>query len=81
MALNKPLYRILRSGGLNGRAAEALANPASPYSVTPTALTDVGALTSVVAAGATPTKAEYDALRADVATLRTKVNALLAEHR
>jgi hypothetical protein len=27
--------------------------------------------TSVVAAGANPTKAEYDALRADVAALRT----------
>lgn len=29
------------------------------------------AITSVVAAGATPTKAEYDALRADVIALRT----------
>jgi hypothetical protein len=35
------------------------------------------ALTSVVAAGATPTKAEYDALRADVTALRTTVAALL----
>lgn len=32
----------------------------------------------MVAAGATPTKAEYDALRADYLALRTKVNALLA---
>ena len=43
-----------------------------------TAVTDASALTSVVAAGATPTKAEYDALRTDVNNLRTKVNALLA---
>lgn len=28
-------------------------------------------ITSVVAAGATPTKAEYDALRADVLAIRT----------
>jgi hypothetical protein len=45
------------------------------------AVADVGAATSVVAAGATPTKAEYDALRADYLALRTKVNALLAAMR
>jgi hypothetical protein len=32
------------------------------------------AQTSVVAAGATPTKAEYDALRADVLALRTALS-------
>jgi hypothetical protein len=42
------------------------------------AVTNVAALTSVVAAGANPTKAEYDALRVDVSNLNTKVNALLA---
>ncbi|MGW1998588.1 hypothetical protein [Embleya sp. NPDC001921] len=42
------------------------------------AVADAGAATSVVAAGATPTKAEYDALRTDYLALRTKVNALLA---
>lgn len=42
------------------------------------AVADAGAATSVVAAGANPTKAEYDALRADYLALRTKVNALLA---
>lgn len=42
------------------------------------AVTDAAALTSVVAAGANPTKAEYDALRVDVTNLRTKINALLA---
>ncbi len=45
------------------------------------AVADAGAATSVVAAGANPTKAEYDALRADYLALRTKVNALLAAMR
>lgn len=42
---------------------------------------DVGAVTSVVAAGATPTKAEYDALRVDALATRTVLNALLAKLR
>jgi hypothetical protein len=41
------------------------------------AVANAGAITSVVAAGANPTKAEYDALRADVVALHSKVNALL----
>jgi len=45
------------------------------------ATTDVAAVTSVVAAGANPTKAEYDALRVDVLAIRTKLNALLAAMR
>lgn len=45
------------------------------------AVADAAAATSVVAAGATPTKAEYDALRADYLALRTKVNALLGAMR
>jgi hypothetical protein len=45
------------------------------------ATTDVGAVTSVVAAGANPTKAEYDALRVDALATRTKLNALLAAMR
>jgi hypothetical protein len=45
------------------------------------AVADAGAATSVVAAGANPTKAEYDALRVDYLALRTKVNALLAAMR
>lgn len=42
---------------------------------------DAAAATSVVAAGATPTKAEYDALRADYLALRTVVNSLQAKMR
>ena len=37
----------------------------------------LGALTSAVAAGATPTKAEYDTLRADVQANRTALNAVI----
>jgi hypothetical protein len=45
----------------------------------PAAVTaDVAAVTSVVAAGATPTKAEFDALRVDALATRTTLNALLA---
>jgi hypothetical protein len=42
---------------------------------------DMGTLTSTDAAGATPTDAEFDALRADVVALRTLVNDLLAKLR
>lgn len=37
----------------------------------------LGAATSTVAAGATPTKAEFDALRVDVLANRTKINDIL----
>lgn len=47
----------------NARQADTVANPA--------------AITSVVAAGATPTKAEYDALRADVVALRGTLDTLV----
>ena len=46
-----------------------------------TAVTNAAAATASVAAGATPTKAEYDALLADANALRTKVNQLLAAMR
>lgn len=42
-----------------------------------TAVPAPAALTSTVAVGATPTKAEFDALRADVVSLRGTVAALL----
>ena len=45
------------------------------------AQTDVGAVTSVVAAGATPTKAEFDALRVDALATRTVLNSFLAKAR
>ena len=45
------------------------------------AVTNAAAVTAAAAAGATPTKAEYDALLADVNALRTKLNALLAAMR
>lgn len=40
-------------------------------------VTDPAAIASVVAAGATPTKAEFDALRADVVALRGTVASLV----
>jgi hypothetical protein len=45
------------------------------------AVTNAAAATAAAAAGATPTKAEFDALLADVNALRTKLNALLAAMR
>ncbi|MEU9498245.1 hypothetical protein [Streptomyces sp. NPDC048196] len=42
---------------------------------------DVGALTSAAASGANPTKAEFDKTVADLATLRTAYNGLLAKLR
>lgn len=57
----------------------------TPYQAEPftqaAAQADVAAVTSVVAAGATPTKAEYDALRVDALATRTVLNALLAKLR
>lgn len=52
-----------RRGHRNASTAAAVATPA--------------ALTSVVAAGATPTKAEYDALRTDLVNTRTALTSLL----
>lgn len=49
----------------NARQADTVAAPA--------------AIASVVAAGATPTKAEYDALRTDVVNLRGTVATLLTK--
>ncbi|MZF56940.1 hypothetical protein GTX53_24430 [Streptomyces sp. SID5594] len=45
------------------------------------AVTNAAAATAAAAAGATPTKAEYDALLADVNTLRTKLNQALTSLR
>ena len=54
---------------------------ARPVPAQAAAQTDVGAVTSVVAAGANPTKAEYDALRVDALATRTVLNNLLAKLR
>lgn len=55
-----------------------MASKAAYYGTKPqgVAVADAAALTSAAAAGATPTKAEYDALQADVAALRATVVAL-----
>lgn len=61
----------------NGAIREGIIPPMDPAA----AQADCAAATSVVAAGGTPTKAEYDALRADYLALRTVVNSLLAKLR
>jgi hypothetical protein len=45
------------------------------------AQTDMAALTSAAAAGATPTKAEFDKAVVDLAAARTVINGLLAKLR
>lgn len=45
------------------------------------AQTDLAALTSAAAAGATPTKAEFDKVVVDLAAARTVINSLLAKMR
>jgi hypothetical protein len=45
------------------------------------AVADVGALTAANAAGDAPTDDEHDAVVADLATLRSKLNDLLAKMR
>ncbi len=46
------------------------------------AVADLGALTSAqITGGESPTEAEHNAVQADVAAIRTKVNALLAARR
>lgn len=63
------------------RAAYYGDKPALQSATMAAAVADVAALTSTVAAGANPTKAEFDALRVDVAANRTTLNALLASLR
>jgi hypothetical protein len=45
------------------------------------AQTDLAALTSAAASGATPTKAEFDKVVVDLAAARTLINGLLAKLR
>lgn len=75
MAIDRRKYQILKHG-IGHEAASYLSNPTfSPQkAATVAAPTAIG---SVVAAGANPTKAEYDALRTDVTNLRTTVANLL----
>jgi len=63
---------------------DSTGEPVTPFSVESNqvaARADAAAATSTDAAGATPTKAEFDALRADYLALRTVVNDLLAKMR
>ena len=55
----------------------AVADDGDDVSVQGTAVAAPAALTAAAAAGATPTKAEFDALLADVTALRGKVGELI----
>ncbi len=56
--------------------------PGSAAAAVAAAVADLGALTSAqITGGESPTEAEHNALQADVAAIRTKVNALLASLR
>jgi hypothetical protein len=57
------------------------AKPALSSATKAVAVADQAALTAAAAAGATPTKAEFDAVVADAVAARTKLNALLASLR
>lgn len=59
----------------NTKAGHAALRDASQAAVQ----ANTGALTSAAAVGSTPTKAEFDKVVADLATIRTDHNALLAK--
>lgn len=71
---NKGVANGLATLNSSGRIAAANAAQSA-------AVADQAALTAVAAAGANPTKAEFDALLVDVTAARTKLNALLAAMR
>lgn len=63
------------------RAAYYGSKPALETATQAGAVADQAALTAAAAAGATPTKAEFDKVVADAAAARTTLNALLASLR
>jgi hypothetical protein len=64
------------------KAAYYGTKPALSDATAAAAVADAAALTSAqISGGESPTEAEHNALQADVAALRTKVNALLASLR
>lgn len=65
-----------------GRAAYYGDKPALQDATPAAAVADAAALTSAqLTGGESPTEAEFNALQADVAALRTKLNAVLAGQR
>ena len=75
MAIDRRKYQILKHGIGHEAALYLSDGTVSPQKAVTVAAP--AAVTSVVAAGANPTKAEYDALRVDVTNLRTTVANLL----
>lgn len=80
MALNDARYRELLNLGLPHAVALRLADPAQD-TISGTAVADPAALTAPADIAATYTEAEVQALRNDVAALRTTVANLLASLR
>lgn len=64
--------------GVGGTPASAATTTTAGVVKQATTVAAPAAMTATAAAGATPTKAEYDALLADVTALRTTVANLLA---
>lgn len=80
MAVNEALFRELFNAGLSQAAALKLSDPAKD-TISGAAVTDPAAMTAPATFAATYTAAESEALRADVAALRTTVINLLTSLR
>lgn len=81
MALNLGRYTRLINAGFRHEQALLAADPATD-TVESAAVADVAAMTqAAITGGESPTEAEFNALRDDVAAVRTTVNALLASLR
>lgn len=76
MAVDQELFRKLYNAGIPGLAASYLADPDSD-TIGAAAVANPAALTSPADIGTVYTEAEVQALRNDVAALRTTVQSLL----
>jgi hypothetical protein len=75
MAIDRNKFRKIKNGV--GYEAALILSDSTQTPVPAATVAAPTAIGSVVAAGANPTKAEYDALRTDVTNLRTTVANLL----
>lgn len=80
MAVNDTKFRQLMQGGLSWEAARVLADPTQD-AIEAAAVSDPAALTAPADIAATYTEAQVQALRNDIAALRTTVAALLTSLR
>jgi len=81
MTYNNSTFRKVRSAGVDTDGALIVAEMYKRLEGVPgTAVANIGTLTAAASVGV-PTKAEFDKVVADLATLRTAHNALLASLR